>query len=105
MPVSAISFLRCALRSTSAVSEGRNRRDRAGRRRPARSFPTCLSVRSAAPRNRWCRQLQAPRPSPSMIADVPGVVGDLLETLGPVMAAPGEDLDRLVGEVDLYPVA
>ena len=37
--------------------------------------------------------------------DVPGVVGDLLEAVGPVVAAPGEDLDRLVGQVDLDPVA
>ena len=37
--------------------------------------------------------------------DVPGVVGDLLEAVGPVVAAPGEDLDRLVGEMDLDPVA
>ena len=38
-------------------------------------------------------------------ADVPSIVGDLLEALGPVVAAPGEDLDRLVGEMDLDPVA
>ena len=37
--------------------------------------------------------------------DVPGVVGDLLEAMGPVMAAPGEDLDGLVGQVDLDAVA
>src|SRR4029077_3213068 len=37
--------------------------------------------------------------------DVPFGVGDLAETLGPVIAAPGEDLDRLVGEMDLHPVA
>ena len=38
-------------------------------------------------------------------ADVPGIVGDLLEAFGPVVAAPGEDLDGLVGEVDLDPIA
>jgi hypothetical protein len=38
-------------------------------------------------------------------ADVPGVGRDLLEAIGPVMAATGEHLDRLVGEVDLDPVA
>ena len=47
--------------------------------------------------------------SPSMIAEpaliVPGVVGDLAETIGPVVAAAGEDLDGFVGEVDLDPVA
>ena len=37
--------------------------------------------------------------------DVPSVVGDLLEAVGPVVAAAGENLDRLVGEVDLDPVA
>ena len=37
--------------------------------------------------------------------DVPGVVGDLLEAFGPVVAAAGEDLDGLVGEVDLDAVA
>ena len=37
--------------------------------------------------------------------DVPGVVGDLPEALGPVVAAPGEDLDGLVGEMDLDAVA
>ena len=31
--------------------------------------------------------------------------GDLLEAVGPVVAAPGEDLDRLVGQVDLDAVA
>ena len=38
-------------------------------------------------------------------ADVPGVVGDLLEAVGPVVAAAGEDLHGLVGEMDLDPVA
>ena len=37
--------------------------------------------------------------------DVPGVAGDLLETMRPVVTAPGEYLHRLVGEVDLDPVA
>jgi hypothetical protein len=37
--------------------------------------------------------------------DVPGVVRDLLEAVDPVMAAPGEDFDRLVGQMDLDPVA
>jgi hypothetical protein len=37
--------------------------------------------------------------------DVPGVVGDLPEAFGPVVAAAGEDLDRLVGQVDLDAVA
>jgi hypothetical protein len=36
---------------------------------------------------------------------VPSVVRDLPEALGPVVAAAGEDLDRLVGEVDLDAVA
>ena len=31
--------------------------------------------------------------------------GDLLEALGPVVTAAGEDLDRLVGQMDLDPVA
>ena len=38
-------------------------------------------------------------------ADVPSIGGDLLETLGPVIAAPGENLDRFVREMDLHPVA
>ena len=37
--------------------------------------------------------------------DVPGVMGDLLEPMRPVVTAPGEYLHRLVGEVDLDPVA
>ena len=37
--------------------------------------------------------------------DVPGIVGDLLEAVGPVVAPPGEDLGRLVGQMDLDPVA
>ena len=37
--------------------------------------------------------------------DVPGVMGGLLETMRPFVAAPGEYLHRLVGEVDLNPVA
>jgi hypothetical protein len=37
--------------------------------------------------------------------DVPGVVGDFAEAFCPVVAAPSEDLDGLVGEVDLHPVA
>jgi hypothetical protein len=31
--------------------------------------------------------------------DVPSVLGDFLEAAGPVVSAPGEDLDRLVGEM------
>jgi hypothetical protein len=38
-------------------------------------------------------------------ADVPGVVGDLPDALGPVVAAPGEDLDRFIGEVHLDAIA
>ena len=34
-------------------------------------------------------------------SDVPGVVSNLAKTLGPV-AATGEDLDRLVGDVNLH---
>ena len=34
-----------------------------------------------------------------------GVVGDLFETLGPVMPIAGEDCDAFVGEVQLHPVA
>jgi hypothetical protein len=37
--------------------------------------------------------------------DQPGIVGDLLEPVRPVVTAAGEDLDRLVGEVDLHAVA
>ena len=37
-------------------------------------------------------------------ADVPRVVSDLSEAFGPVVAAPGEDLDRLVHEMDLHAV-
>jgi hypothetical protein len=33
------------------------------------------------------------------------VVGDLPETLGPVVAAPGKDLHRFIDEMDLHPVA
>ena len=36
---------------------------------------------------------------------MPGVIGNLLETLGPVVAAPCEDLDGFVGEMDLHAVA
>jgi hypothetical protein len=36
---------------------------------------------------------------------VPGVVGDLAEGLGPVVAATGEDLDRLIHEMELDAVA
>ncbi len=47
--------------------------------------------------------------SPPMIAearlDVLGVVRDLLEAVGPIMAPACEDFDRLVGEVDLDAVA
>jgi hypothetical protein len=43
--------------------------------------------------------------SPSMIAearaDVPSLVGDLLETFRPIVAAPGEDLNPFVHEMDL----
>jgi hypothetical protein len=34
-------------------------------------------------------------------ADVPGLVGDLLEAFGPVVATAGEDLDRAVHKMDL----
>jgi hypothetical protein len=37
--------------------------------------------------------------------DVPGVVGNLLEAMRPVVAAPGEYLDSFVGPVDLNPVS
>ena len=37
--------------------------------------------------------------------DVPGVVGDYLEPVRPIVAASGEDLDGLVGQVDLHAVA
>jgi hypothetical protein len=37
-------------------------------------------------------------------SDVPGVVSNLAETIGPVVAE-GEDLDRLVGDVNLHAVA
>ena len=37
--------------------------------------------------------------------DVPGVVGDLLEAVGPVVAPAGEYLDGLVGQMDLDAVA
>jgi hypothetical protein len=36
---------------------------------------------------------------------VPGIVRDLFESIGPVVATAGEDLDRLVGKMDLDPVA
>jgi hypothetical protein len=35
---------------------------------------------------------------------VPCVVGDLPETLGPAVAAPGKVLHRLIDEMDLHPV-
>jgi hypothetical protein len=37
--------------------------------------------------------------------DVPGVVSNLLEALGPIVAAAGVDFDRFVSEVDLDAVA
>ena len=37
--------------------------------------------------------------------DLPGVMGDLLEAMRPIVAAPGEDLRRLVGQMDLNTVA
>jgi NAD(P)-dependent dehydrogenase (short-subunit alcohol dehydrogenase family) len=37
--------------------------------------------------------------------DVPGVVADFLEAVRPIVAATGEDLDGLVGQMDLDPVA
>jgi hypothetical protein len=52
----------------------------------------CPSARSAGQRSRWCRSRQERQTSPSMIAagtDVPGIVGDLAEALGPVVAATG----------------
>jgi hypothetical protein len=36
---------------------------------------------------------------------VPGVVRDLAEALGPIVATPSEDFDRAVADVELYPVA
>jgi hypothetical protein len=36
---------------------------------------------------------------------MPRVVGDLLEALRPVVAAPGENLDAVIREMNLYPVA
>jgi hypothetical protein len=36
---------------------------------------------------------------------MPSIVRDLLEALGPVVAAPRVDLDLIVGEVNLHPVA
>jgi hypothetical protein len=36
---------------------------------------------------------------------MPGVLGDFLEAVGPIVTAPREDLDRLVGEMDLHAVA
>jgi len=38
-------------------------------------------------------------------SDVPRVVGDLPETLGPIVAAPSVDLDRLIREMDLHSIA
>jgi hypothetical protein len=38
-------------------------------------------------------------------SDVPGVVSNLAATLGSVVAATGEDLDRLVSDVNLHAVA
>ena len=35
---------------------------------------------------------------------MPSIVSNLSEALGPVVTASGEDLDRLVGEMDLDPV-
>jgi hypothetical protein len=37
--------------------------------------------------------------------DQVGIIGDLLEPFRPVVAAPGEDLDVLVGDVELDAVA
>ena len=37
--------------------------------------------------------------------DVPGIVGDFLETVRPVVSAAGKYLDGLVGQVNLDPVA
>ena len=37
--------------------------------------------------------------------DVPGIVGDFLETVRPVVSAAGRYLDGLVGQVNLDPVA
>jgi hypothetical protein len=36
---------------------------------------------------------------------VPRVVGDIFKAMGPVVTATGENLDCLVGEMDLHPVA
>jgi hypothetical protein len=37
--------------------------------------------------------------------DVPRIVGSLLETVRPIVAAPGENLDAIIGEMDLDAVA
>ena len=36
---------------------------------------------------------------------MPGLVADFLEAIGPVVTSPGENPDRLVGEMNLHPVA
>jgi hypothetical protein len=78
------------------------------RRRPARSWSTCPSARFAGPKNLCRRRRPAPPPpvdDGGSGGDMPGVVGDLAKALGPVVAAPREYLDRLVGEMDLDAVA
>src|SRR5690349_1904750 len=37
--------------------------------------------------------------------DPPGIMGDLLEAVSPIVAAAGEDLRRLIGKMDLDTVA
>jgi hypothetical protein len=37
--------------------------------------------------------------------DAPGIVGDLLEAVRPVVATPGKNPGRLVGQMHLHPVA
>ena len=47
--------------------------------------------------------------SPSRIAELALMCqassSDLLESVGPVVAPPGEDVDRLVMQMDLHPIA
>jgi hypothetical protein len=48
--------------------------------------------------------------SPSMIADlaaidVPSIVGDFLEAVGPAVAAAGKNFYRFIGEMNLHAVA
>src|SRR5258706_9247424 len=74
---------------------------------PSRSCRRCLSVRSAAPRNPWCRPPTAPRAvdDRGRAIDQKGVASDLLQASGPVVAAAGQDLDGVVGDLQPDPVA